>query len=149
MAQSRIANGFYQRARSIVVRAYTENAEAQWGSPEVEAAGEEYARAAALLSEGAVRQRLATPPPSLRGINRRFAADMGAVSDLRDEQGAALRSGNQDAWNRINNSSAADVGGPVRNQWRISVTVESRRLGLELPEWAETIGTNPVRPNQD
>lgn len=137
LAQSRAANGFYQRGRSTSQRAQDAAAEVTEGDPRLQASGEQLREASAQVAEASVRQRIAEAPGPLKAINRAFARDMGEVADFYDELGGALRDDSVEAYNAVE----VNAGGPVRNEWRLQVTAYCRQLGVELPEWAEGIGT--------
>lgn len=139
LAQSKIANGFFQRGRSMAVRAGNQAADQDINSADVAAAAALFRRAAQTVSEASVRQRLVSAPRPLRTINTRFAKDMGARADYYDELGAALRAKNGAQYNAVSSSP----GNSVRNEWRLEVTAACRRLGIPLPAWAKVIGTNP------
>lgn len=136
LAQSKIANGFYQRGRSLGSRAADSVKGKSINDPAVPAAAALYSRASQAVSEASVRQRLATPPAALKAINARFAKDMGQMADYWDELGGDLRSKDVAAYG----AERTDAGDAVRNEWRLQVEAQARRLGIAMPPWTKTIG---------
>lgn len=137
LAQSQAANGFYQRGRSEGNRTVDALDGATPGGSVATEGAKTFRQAAASVAEASVRQRIADPPKALRGINRRFAQDMGAVSDYWDTLAGSVSS--VASYSAALNGSP-NAGGPVRNEWRLQVTAYGRELGIPLPAWARQIG---------
>lgn len=136
LAQSKIANGFYQRGRSMGLRAAASVKGKDINDPVVASAAALYSKASRAVSEASVRQRLATPPAALKSINARFAKDMGQMADYWDGMGGHLRSKNVVAYG----AETTRAGGAVRNEWRLQVEAEARRLGVPMPSWTNSVG---------
>ncbi|MGE3138126.1 MAG: hypothetical protein AB7I08_08685 [Thermoleophilia bacterium] len=86
-----------------------------------------------------MRQRLTDPPPALSAINRRLAQHMGNAADSWGALAVAAERRDSDSYNKA--LAVLDAPSRVRNEWRLQVTAEARRLGVGMPAWARRVGT--------